>query len=106
MASRPDAAAEDGRTHLLEVVAVAVGAVGGGLAAFQMAGAMPVIAMPDAVTTLVWYVIRVTGIAAYIALWLTTVAGIAISGQIGGKRLPGAIVYPLHQLGDLALSLS
>lgn len=106
MASRPDAAALDGRTHLLEVVAVVVGAVGGGLAAFEVAGVMPVVVMPDAVTTLVWYVIRVTGIAAYVALWLTTVAGIAISGQIGGKRVPGAIVYPLHQLGDLALSLS
>lgn len=104
--SRPEPAATDGRSHLFEVVAVTLGAVGGGLAAFQLAGVMPVIAMPDSVTTLFWYVIRVTGIAAYIALWLTTIAGIAISGQIGGKRLPGAIVYPLHQLGDLALSLS
>ncbi len=102
--SRPEVAAAEGRSHLFEVVAA--GAVGGGLAAFQIAGLMPVIAMPDNVTTLVWYVIRVTGIAAYVALWLTTIAGIAISGQIGGKRLPGAVVYPLHQLGDLALSLS
>lgn len=104
--SRPDAAALEGRSHLFEIVAVSLAAAGGGMAAFQLAGAMPVVAMPDSVTTLIWYAIRVTGIAAYIALWLTTIAGIAISGQVGGKRLPGAIVYPLHQLGDLALSLA
>ncbi len=104
--SRPEVAAAEGRSHVFEVVAVALAAGGGGLAAFQLAGVMPVVAMPDGVTTLIWYAIRVTGIAAYVALWLTTIAGIAISGQIGGKRLPGAIVYPLHQLGDLALSLA
>ena len=61
--------------------------------------------MPEELTRLIWYAIRVTGVTAYLALWLTTIAGLCISGGFGGKWLPGALLYPLHQLGDLALSL-
>ncbi len=104
--SQPEPAALEGRSRTIEVAALVVGGTAGALAAFEAAGVLPVVAMPDDVTKLIWYAIRVTGIAAYVALWLTTIAGIAISGQIGGRRLPGAIVYPLHQLGDLALSLA
>jgi methionine sulfoxide reductase heme-binding subunit len=81
------------------------GGIAGGAVAFSVATSGQAAAMPEELTRLVWYAIRVTGICAYLALWLTTVAGVCISGQFGGRWLPGALLYPLHQLGDLALSL-
>lgn len=83
------------------------GALAGGAVAFSMAtSTLQAPAMPEELTKLIWYAIRVTGVTAYLALWLTTVAGLCISGGFGGRWLPGALLYPLHQLGDLALSLS
>lgn len=88
-------------------IALAGGALAGAAVAFSMATAdLRAPAMPEELTRLIWYAIRVTGVTAYLALWLTTVAGLCISGGFGGKWLPGALLYPLHQLGDLALSLS
>lgn len=59
--------------------------------------------MPDNVTLVMWYAIRIAGILAYITLWLTTVAGLCISGGFLPKW--GAVLMPVHQLADLALSL-
>jgi sulfoxide reductase heme-binding subunit YedZ len=87
------------------LITLAGGAIAGGAVAFSVATSGQASAMPEELTRLIWYAIRVTGVAAYIALWLTTVAGLCISGQFGGKWIPGALLYPLHQLGDLALSL-
>lgn len=88
-------------------LAIVIGsALGGAALAFSMAtSGLNTPAMPEELTRLVWYAIRVTGVTAYLALWLTTIAGLSISGQFGGKLIPGALLYPLHQLGDLALSL-
>jgi predicted ferric reductase len=89
-------------------LAIVIGsALAGGALAFSMAtsGLDGAPAMSEELTRLVWYAIRVTGVTAYLALWLTTVAGLCISGQFGGRWVPGALLYPLHQLGDLALSL-
>ncbi len=59
--------------------------------------------IPDNVTLVVWYAIRIAGIVAYVTLWLTTIAGLCISGGL----LPewGTVLVPVHQLADLALSL-
>jgi len=88
-------------------LAIVIGsALAGAALAFSMAtSGLNTPAMPEELTRLVWYAIRVTGVTAYLALWLTTIAGLCISGQFGGKLIPGALLYPLHQLGDLALSL-
>lgn len=88
-------------------LAIVIGsALAGAALAFSMAtSGLNAPAMPEELTRLVWYAIRVTGVTAYLALWLTTIAGLCISGQFGGKWIPGALLYPLHQLGDLALSL-
>ena len=60
--------------------------------------------MPDNVTLIMWYAIRIAGILAYLTLWLTTVAGLCISGGLFPKW--GAVLLPVHQLADLALSLA
>ncbi len=60
--------------------------------------------MPDDLTKLMWYAIRVSGVLAYLTLFLTTVAGLAISGSLLPKW--AAILMPVHQLADLALSLA
>jgi predicted ferric reductase len=104
MATRPSAtgsAAPQG----IGLITLAGGAIAGGAVAFSVATSGQATAMPEELTRLIWYAIRVTGVAAYVALFLTTVAGLCISGQFGGRWLPGALLYPLHQLGDLALSL-
>ena len=44
------------------------------------------------------------GILAYLTLWLTTIAGLCISGGLFPKW--GAVLMPVHQLADLALSLA
>lgn len=104
MAKR-DAAAE-GSSRGLTLITLAAGGLAGGVAAFSAAtSGLQAPAMSEELTRLVWYAIRVTGVTAYLALWLTTVAGLCISGGYGGRWLPGALLYPLHQLGDLALSL-
>ncbi len=94
-------------TRGLGLVTLVGGALGGAAIAFSMAtSGLDAPAMPEELTRLVWYAIRVAGVSAYLALWLTTIAGLCISGQFGGRWLPGALLYPLHQLGDLALSLA
>jgi sulfoxide reductase heme-binding subunit YedZ len=60
--------------------------------------------MPDNITLVMWYAIRIAGILAYLTLWLTTVAGLCISGGFLPKW--GAVLMPVHQLADLALSLA
>ncbi len=59
--------------------------------------------MPDNITLIVWYAIRIAGILAYLTLWLTVIAGLCISGGLFPKW--GAVLMPVHQLADLALSL-
>jgi sulfoxide reductase heme-binding subunit YedZ len=104
MAARETASASTSRG--LTLITLIGGGLAGGVAAFSMAtSGTQIPAMSEDLTRLVWYAIRVTGVTAYLALWLTTIAGICISGQFGGKWIPGALLYPLHQLGDLALSL-
>lgn len=80
------------------------GGIAGGAGALAMLANFSLGPMPDEVSKLIWYAIRVAGVGAYLTLWLTTVAGLAISARVGGKL--GAILYPIHQLGDLALSLT
>lgn len=105
MAGR-DAAAGGSDTRGLALITLIGGGLAGGAVAFSMAtSTLQTPAMPEELTRLIWYAIRVTGVTAYLALWLTTIAGLCISGGFGGKWLPGALLYPLHQLGDLALSL-
>ena len=60
--------------------------------------------MPDNITLIMWYAIRIAGILAYLTLWLTTIAGLCISGGLFPKW--GAVLMPVHQLADLALSLA
>lgn len=104
MAARETAAQSDRGLGLITLIG---GGLAGGAVAFSMAtSSLQAPAMPEEFTKLIWYAIRVTGVTAYLALWLTTVAGLCISGGFGGRWLPGALLYPLHQLGDLALSLS
>lgn len=104
MATRP--AAEPQSARGLTLATLIGGGIAGGAVAYSTAtSGVQVPAMSEDLTRLIWYAIRVTGVTAYIALWLTTVAGLCISGGFGGKWLPGALLYPLHQLGDLALSL-
>ena len=101
----PDPAEQRGRFSGLASLVVA-SLAGGVLAVSLTGGALPNGQLPDNITLLIWYAIRVVGVVAYLVLWLTTVAGLCISGGIGGKWLPGAVLYPIHQLGDLALSLA
>ena len=104
--SRPAQAAETG-SRGIALASVIGGALAGATVAFSIAtSGLSAPAMPEELTRLIWYAIRVAGVSAYLALWLTTVAGLCISGQFGGRWLPGALLYPLHQLGDLALSLA
>ena len=94
-------------TRGLGLITLIGGAIGGAAIAFSFATSdLRAPAMPEELTRLIWYAIRVAGVSAYLALWLTTVAGLVISGQFGGRWVPGALLYPLHQLGDLALSLA
>ena len=96
----------DGSSRGITIITLAGGAIAGGAVAYSTAtSGLQMPAMSEDLTRFIWYAIRVTGVTAYLALWLTTVAGICISGGFGGRFLPGALLYPLHQLGDLALSL-
>lgn len=97
-----DAESSERVSELLSMVA---GALVGGAAAAAIASAFifdqP---MPDDLTKLMWYAIRVSGVLAYLTLFLTTIAGLAISGSLLPKW--AAILMPVHQLADLALSLA
>jgi sulfoxide reductase heme-binding subunit YedZ len=88
-----------------ELLSLAAGGLIGAAAATAIASAFifdqP---MPDDLTKLMWYAIRVSGVLAYLTLFLTTIAGLAISGSLLPKW--AAILMPVHQLADLALSLA
>jgi sulfoxide reductase heme-binding subunit YedZ len=105
MTGREAAAASSGPRGFGLAILIGSALAGAGLAFSLATSGLNAPAMPEELARLVWYAIRVTGVTAYLALWLTTVAGLCISGQFGGKWVPGALLYPLHQLGDLALSL-
>jgi len=83
--------------------AALIGAILAFLVARQVLNEPP---MSDWVSTLLWYAVRVAGIGAYLMLWLTTVAGICISGKFSARWLPGGLLFPLHQLADFALLLA
>ena len=101
----PDPAEQRGR--FAELASLVVAAAAGGALAFGLTMAvLPTGQLPDDITLLIWYAIRVVGVVAYLLLWLTTVAGLCISVGVGGTWLPGAVLYPVHQLGDLALPLA
>ncbi len=80
------------------------GLVGGAIATALAATFVFDQPMPDNVTTIVWYGIRAAGIVAYLTLWLTVMSGLAVSGSLFPKW--GALLLPVHQLADLALSLA
>jgi sulfoxide reductase heme-binding subunit YedZ len=83
---------------------VAVGLFGCAVATFLASQLISDQPMPDDVTLIIWYAIRIAGILAYVLLWLTTIAGLCISGGLFPKW--GAVLLPVHQLADLALSLA
>ena len=92
-------------SQISDLLSLAAGGLAGGAIATALAATFvfdqP---MPDNVTTIVWYGIRAAGIVAFLTLWLTTIAGLAISGSLFPKW--GALLMPVHQLADLALSLA
>jgi DMSO/TMAO reductase YedYZ heme-binding membrane subunit len=108
-AARPGAdpalAALEAQSQVSEILSLAAGALFGAAVATALAATFvfdqP---MPDDVTKIVWYGIRTAGVVAYILLWLTVISGLAISGGLFPKW--GAVLLPLHQLADLALSLA
>jgi methionine sulfoxide reductase heme-binding subunit len=82
----------------------AAGLVGCAIATFLASQLITDQPMPDNVTLIMWYAIRVAGILAYLTLWLATISGLCISGGLFPKW--GAVLLPVHQLADLALSLA
>jgi sulfoxide reductase heme-binding subunit YedZ len=82
----------------------AVGLVGCAVATFLASQLISDRPMPDNVTVIMWYAIRIAGILAYVTLWLTTISGLCVSGGLFPKW--GAVLLPVHQLADLALSLA
>lgn len=102
----PGGASEfEGNGPIGDMLSLAAGGLAGGAIATAIAATFvfdqP---MPDDVTKIVWYGIRVAGIVAYLTLWLTVISGLAISGSLFPKW--GALLMPVHQLADLALSLA
>lgn len=101
----PALAALEAQSQVSEILSLAAGALFGGAIATALAATFvfdqP---MPDDITTIVWYGIRSAGVVAYILLWLTVISGLAISGGLFPKW--AAVLLPLHQLADLALSLA
>lgn len=95
----------DANNPISDMLSLAAGGLAGGAIATALAATFvfdqP---MPDNITLIVWYGIRAAGIVAYLTLWLTTIAGLAISGSLFPKW--GALLMPVHQLADLALSLA
>ena len=99
------AAALEAESKVGEILSLAAGAlVGAAVAAGLAATFVFDQPMPDDVTTIVWYGIRTAGVVAYIMLWLTVVSGLSISGALFPKW--GAVLLPVHQLADIALSLA
>lgn len=93
------------RGRFAEIISlVAAGLFGCALATFLASQVITDQPMPDDVTLIIWYAIRIAGILAYLTLWFTTIAGLAISGSLFPKW--GAVLMPVHQLADLALSLA
>lgn len=94
----PEPTLERGR--VAEISSVIGGSIAGAAIAYAFAtNVVPSFLLSDDVSKLIWYAIRVSGVGAYVLLWATTVAGICMSGGIGGKKL-NPLIYPLHQLGD------
>jgi hypothetical protein len=99
------AQAPDAQTHVSEMLSLVAGSLLGAAGAAALAGLIVGDqVMPDEVTTLVWYAIRIAGVLAYLTLWLTTISGICVSGGLFPRW--GAVLMPLHALADLALSLA
>ena len=95
----------EGNGPIGDMLSLAAGGLAGGAIATALAATFVFDqAMPDDVTKIVWYGIRVAGIVAYLTLWLTVISGLAISGSLFPKW--GALLMPVHQLADLALSLA
>jgi len=92
--------------RLLELATtVAAGLAGGAMAVVLALDYVHPSSMPDSVATVLWYGVRGAGLSAYLVLWLTTAAGLCVSGRLEARWLPAGAVFFLHQLGDLALSL-
>jgi hypothetical protein len=100
-----DARTAETQGQVSEVLSLVAGSLLGAAGATALAGILVgEQVMPDDVTKLVWYAIRIAGVLAYLTLWLTTISGICVSGGIFPRW--GAILMPIHALADLALSLA
>lgn len=105
MRPRAGVGEDEQRSQLADLLSLAaIGLFACGFATAVAASIVTASAMPDDVTKVVWYAIRVTGILAYIVLWLTTIAGLCISGGLFPKW--GAVTLPVHQVADLGLALA
>jgi predicted ferric reductase len=99
------AVALETETPVGEVLSLAAGGLAGAAIATVIATAFILDKpMPDDMTKLIWYAIRASGVVAYLLLWLTTIAGLTISGAFLPKW--AGVLMPVHQLADLALSLA
>ena len=104
---RLDAPATGVAGRLLDSIGMAGGALAGAtIALFLAIHYVHPKPMPDSIATLLWYGVRGAGVAAYLVLWLTTVAGLCVARRIEFRWLPAGVVFFVHQLGDLALSLA
>lgn len=102
-----DAGAGRALGGLLQVTGtIAGGALGAALALFVALHYIDPQPMPDSLATLLWYGVRVAGVSAYLVLWLTTAAGVCVTGRVQHRWLPTGAILFIHQLGDLALSLA
>jgi predicted ferric reductase len=100
------AAATNAQPAWGDYLTLAVAALVGGVAAMLFAvHLVHPQSMPDSLATLLWYGVRGAGVAAYLVLWLTAVAGLCLARRITVPWLPAGALFFLHQLGDLALSL-
>jgi len=93
--------------RLLDAIGMAGGALAeGAIALFLAIHYVHPQPMPDSIATLLWYGVRGAGVAAYLVLWLTTAAGLCVARRVDSRWLPAGVVFFVHQLGDLALSLA
>lgn len=102
---------EDQKTIASSNVASVASLIGGSLVgmtcAFLLAtGYLQDQPMPDSVATMLWYGVRAAGVAAYLVLWLSIVAGLLLSGRVTPRWFPGGVTLPIHELTGLALSLA
>ena len=99
--------ADGGPKGLAEASAAVGGALAGAALAFflvrQFVHPQP---MPDSMAAILWYGVRGAGVCAFLVLWLTTAAGICVTGRFQTRWLPTGAILFIHQLGDLALSLA